>query len=124
MGPEEVGTGHVSSSNADVAPLTLYCCFFVFFLRWLFLEFWTTGSRETAQLTPALAAKNCQLAKYLARKSCDFDFRFQPPLLRAVQTIDFLYTQHVMFKHTVPFITQDTSLVQSGHFVSQIRTLC
>ena len=37
-------------------------------------------SRETAQQTLALAAKNYQLAKKLARKSCDFDFRFQPPL--------------------------------------------
>ena len=29
---EEVGTGHVSSKNAGVAPLTLYCfcCFFCF----------------------------------------------------------------------------------------------
>ena len=39
--PEEVGTGHVSSKNADMAPLTLYCCFF---LRWLFLEFWTISA--------------------------------------------------------------------------------
>ena len=26
---QEVGTGHVSSKNADVAPLTLYCCCFL-----------------------------------------------------------------------------------------------
>ena len=35
MWVEEVGTGHVSSKNADVAPLTLYC---FFFLQWRVLD--------------------------------------------------------------------------------------